>query len=476
MHHLPHDRRAIIYLNALEEAQDSDKKDLINRDHVMDYFHEIEENEREPKTIDEQLAHLGMQLSHAIIEERNEDVERLETEYATLAENHPATAMLATIPEKVKFHSVPNYDYRNWKGTSKGLQYGVINGTIDDDAVIGIIGDWGTGDPDAQQLLQEMKDNHAPDLYIHLGDIYNSCRWHTDVLPKFIDIFDAVYPKDHAGNPTRPPILTIPGNHDYMSHGGYGFFKLIDNVNAHHPTFNQEASYFCLRTKSHNWQFLGADTGINDPSFHPRNEHPGLEPDEYTWHYDKMKHFANKGKGRTIFMTHHPLFSATHHLEGNSYVNPHLSKGFDGYLTGGSVQANEIKFWIWGHNHWFIPYTSGNTVGSATLDKGRLIGGSARHDPHSKFEIVSSASHVIQGKKNGVSGPLVPDSNNQLPNHTYAIMKLSAADIEVTHYQIPSWHKDDDSTATKSLPAGQHKVLLREWVLDTHTAQKYPSS
>jgi len=506
MKYLPHDRRAIIYLNALEEANSKHNSDsqLLKIPHLESWFQDFETNPRPADSHDERLADLGMQISHAIIEDRQEDADRLSSNYSQLAASHPASAVLQEVPSFIREHSIPGYAYRNWRGTPKGLSFGMIQAQLDDNATIGIIGDWGTGDPDAQALLQELKDKHNPDIIIHLGDIYRSCRYpdtddprHNDVVPHFINIIDAVYPPVN-GKPTRPPILTIPGNHDYMSKGGEGFFKLIDEVNIHHPSWTQEASYFCIRTKSQKWQFLGADTGINDPSFHHRNSHPGLEPDEYTWHYDKMKNFAGKGQGRTILMTHHPLFSATHPLEHGKYLNQDLGHHFDGYCTGGSVQPGEIRLWMWGHNHWFIPYKNTARVVSATLDKGRLIGGSARHDYHSTprvvnatldkgrlisgsarhdyhscSEIVNSGRHVITYNRNGQDIPLVPDSNNGLPNHSYTVIKLSDRDAEITHYQTPSWHPDD-TDPVKQLPHGQHHVLLREYVLDTKPAQKYP--
>ncbi|NNF34276.1 MAG: metallophosphoesterase [Saprospiraceae bacterium] len=478
MKFIPHDSRAANYLNALEDAHDkstSDKNNTLN--HVENYLEKWENTRKDPETIDEKLAHLGMKLSHAASEGDAEQVKKLESEFQQLAEQHPQSTLMKSVTGYMKNHSVPGYDYRNWKDHSSGLQFGMIKATLDDDATIGIIGDWGTGDPDAQALLQEMKDDFNPDIYIHLGDIYRSCRYHKDVLPNFINIFDAVYPPVN-GKPTRPPILTIAGNHDYMSNGGYGFFKLLDTVNAHHPSWKQEASYFCLRTKSNKWQFLGADTGINDPSYTHKNEHPGLEPDEYTWHYDKLKNFTNKGKGRTIFMTHHPLFSATHRLQENEYVNHDLAQHFCGYMKGGSVQPDEIRLWLWGHNHWFIPYVNTAIINpspgvSGMMDKGRLLGGSARHDYHTSSEIVKSGQHVINYQdSNGNNKPLVPDFNNNLPNHTYAIMKLSDADAEITYYQTPAWQYNDNNPV-KKLPGNQHRVLLREYVLNTKPSQKY---
>ena len=73
--------------------------------------------------------------------------------------------------------------------------------------------------------------------------------------------------------------------------------------------------------------------------------------------------------------------------------------------------------------------------------------------------------------------PLVPDRNNNLPNHTYAVLKLGVGatkDAQVEYCQIPAW-EDGDHSATKSQPSGQHAVLIRETVLDSKPTELYPS-
>jgi hypothetical protein len=160
-------------------------------------------------------------------------------------------------------------------------------------------------------------------------------------------------------------------------------------------------------------------------------------------------------------------------LENKKYINDNLATNFSKYLTNRLNQIGDIKLCLWGHNHWFIPYVSSSPVKDSTLSKGRLIGGSARHDYHSTSEIVMSGRHVINYKRNDKIVPLVPDMNNDYTNHTYAIIKLSDPDAEITYYQTPSW--DLKSTnPKKSLPSSQHHVLLREYVLNTKPAEKYP--
>lgn len=474
----PHNHDTIIYLNALLDAvQNSDKIDnkMIDIESMQsameEYLVKNEKHFSEPSSIHEKIALLGTQLSHAVIENRKEEADQMKADFLQLAEKHEHSAAMKLVPEFILEHTNSGPIYRHWNNEPEGIDFGIIQAELDDNATIGVIGDWGTGDPDAKALLQELK-THNPDIVIHLGDIYNSCKYDSEVIPKFIDVFNDVY-NDPSGK-ARPPILSIAGNHDYMSKGGAGFYKLIDNVNEHHPTWQQKASYFCLRTKNKKWQFLGADTGINYPTYSHYNQHPGLEPDEYKWHFDKMNHFASKQEGRTIFLTHHPLYSADHPLQGSAFLNIDLANNFYKYLSDPTSKKSEIRLWLWGHNHWFIPYTNKVNVNGNTLDKGRLLGGSARHDLHTTSELVQS-EFVIKHMRNGKPVPLVPDYTNGLPNHSYAVIKLSDADAEVSYYQTASWHPNKHDSV-KMIPASQHNVLLREYVLDTKPVQKYPSS
>ncbi len=214
---------------------------------------------------------------------------------------------------------------------------------------VAIIGDWGTGMPEAKRILQQVA-QHNPDVVIHLGDIYYSGT-QREADENFLQIFQQVF----AG---RVPIYTLTGNHDMYS-GGTGYYWLLDQI-------GQPASYFALRNE--HWQILGLDTSYHD--FNPGTVLSNctfLEPSEAAWHLDKIH---NAGGRRTIVLSHHQLFSNTGSLGENSAgqymaVNPKLRETFRDVL-------GQIDLWVWGHEHNLLVYDP--YIG---LERGRCVGSGA---------------------------------------------------------------------------------------------------
>ena len=105
---------------------------------------------------------------------------------------------------------------------------------------VGVLGDWGTGEPEAIAVLDQLM-QLAPDLIVHLGDIYyagtiDECR------TNFLVPIQAARAKFGRSI----PVYTIPGNHDYYS-GGQGFYGMIPLLNQGVPNATvQEYSFFCL--------------------------------------------------------------------------------------------------------------------------------------------------------------------------------------------------------------------------------------
>jgi 3',5'-cyclic AMP phosphodiesterase CpdA len=142
------------------------------------------------------------------------------------------------------------------------------------------------------------------------------------------------------------PVFTLSGNHD-MYCGGVGFYELIKHLNS--PPFTQTASFFCLRSADEKWQLLAMDTGLHDDN--PASVADALtylEEDELAWHCDRIKEFA----GRTILLSHHPLFSAFSAIGPSnasgrrSATNPLLLKAFERMVVSKPIAA-----WFWGHEH-----------------------------------------------------------------------------------------------------------------------------
>ena len=165
---------------------------------------------------------------------------------------------------------------------------------------VGILGDWGTGEPEAIAVLDQLM-QQKPDVIVHLGDIYyagtiDECR------TNFLLPIQAARQKYGRSI----PVYTIPGNHDYYS-GGAGFYGMIPLLNDGIANATvQEFSFFCLQNE--NWQLECMDTGYNDHSLNKvADDITHLEPAEADWHQQQM---LAAGSRNIILMSHHQLFSS----------------------------------------------------------------------------------------------------------------------------------------------------------------------
>jgi hypothetical protein len=287
--------------------------------------------------------------------------------------------------------------------------------------VVGIIGDWGTGTPDASRLLGRVMAQN-PDLLIHLGDIY-----YAGTVNEVADNFTKLL--TDAG--VNCPVYSLAGNHDMYS-GGLGYYGLLQQL-------GQPASYFCLRNAA--WQILGMDTGFNDHDVFSVNTNlTSLVPAEETWHLDKIN---TAGSRKTILLSHHQLFSPYGDGVGEDPVsnkglvtNPNLLKGFN------AVMGN-IALWIWGHEHTlnvFPPYQG--------LVKGRCVGASAV--PERDINAYNQNTSLDTAGAGFPNPPLLSNANGQpiqLPQdalgeflHCFAILRLDSVgnNSVAEYYQIDS--------------------------------------
>jgi Calcineurin-like phosphoesterase len=226
-------------------------------------------------------------------------------------------------------------------------------------ARVALIADWGTGTPNAINLLKAVK-QQKPDVVIHLGDVYYSGT-EAECNAYFRQIVDDVF--DRAN--TKIPVYTMPGNHD-MYAAGSGFYGLIKELNA--GAQQQPASFFCLRATDGSWQFEALDTGLhdNDP-MKVTDVLTFLEKDEEDWHVERIKEFP----GRTILLSHHQLFSAFSQIgPSDSFLNypynPFLLASYNRFTA---AAPSRIAAWFWGHEHNLCIYEA-----TAELKGGRCIG------------------------------------------------------------------------------------------------------
>ena len=249
-------------------------------------------------------------------------------------------------------HGRDKVPYREWRAIGESVE-----DVLPAKCRIAVVGDWGTGDRRAQALMRDVA-AQAPDILIHLGDIYYSCT--TSEAGRFLtNIRDAF-----AGG-RMPTVRTLCGNHDMYS-GGAPFYGLLGDL-------GQEASYFCLRND--HWQILGGDTGYNDFDVGEEGRVAtwirdyDLRPDgsreaysELVWHHRRL---CDAGGRRTVLLTHHQPFSAAAAIDGGSALNSKLLGQFAPFTAG-------LALWLWGHEHNQVVYAPFAGVG-----RGRCVGASA---------------------------------------------------------------------------------------------------
>lgn len=328
-------------------------------------------------------AELGLQFLEAKIKGDTAAVARLADAF-TAGTCDPAWA--TTLAEYARFFG-PN-------GTRRAIPYirpadaGEQVIAIKAGAKIALVADWGTGAGPAVQILSQIS-ALAPDIFIHLGDIYYSGT------PKECDIhFQKPIAAALGNDRSKVPVYSLSGNHD-MYCGGAGYYPMIASLNP--DPLKQPASYFCLRSSGERWQLLAMDTGLND--FSPMNVADVvtyLEPDELDWLCRRVSEF----EGRTILLSHHQLFSAFSPIgpaqaDGKrSATNPKLAAAFARLNADGKIAA-----WFWGHEHNLCVYDA-----FGGLTRGRCIGHGAvpvfaNDDVYAPVEGLSEVPGLIQNTK-----------------------------------------------------------------------------
>lgn len=364
-------------------------------------------------------------------------------DYSTLDVLGWAQCMLHYIEYYIAAHGSPPYRYWD-ENKPQDISFGTIPWTLPNNSKVLVLGDWGTHMSDNVALLRQALKAFEIDAIVHLGDVYYSGTV-SECEDNVLNVLETVF--DELG--IKPvPFFTIPGNHDYYS-GGAGFFNLIDRVNTELPTsYQQKASYFCLRTTDGNWQFLGMDTGINDrnPVDHMA---PTLEKSEVTWHLDKLETF----KGTTILLSHHQLFSANSKISDHGqrpYLNESLNAVFKPYYD------KYIAAWFWGHEHNLVIFKDNQTFGDTVgLKKGRLVGCSAYEEtvaesPYKKDPACAVVEYVANMPELSISDSATALQKN-FYNHAFTVLEIAPEKIVAKYYEYPSWDQDD-------VPAVEPKV------------------
>jgi 3',5'-cyclic AMP phosphodiesterase CpdA len=287
-------------------------------------------------------------------------------------------------------------------------------------AVVAVVGDWGTGQPEALAVLEAVAARN-PDVVIHLGDVYYAG---TDPEEQnyFFDnwrkILNLTCDANRKVTSPRPKTFSLPGNHD-MYCGGQPYYKMIEQL-------GQDASFFCLRNQY--WQFIGLDTGYYDHSVVGPCTH--LAPGQPEWLADKM---VNNGKRKTLLLSHHQLFSNSETFDPMngtpaSSTNPLLMAEVGNVLS-------RVNLWLWGHQHQFVAYA----------------------DPRVKARCIGHGAYPVGISEIGQVSPTIPLDATIVPqqhggdfwDQGYALIQLNGPSATVTYYAI------DDTGNERSGPSSE---------------------
>lgn len=285
--------------------------------------------------------------------------------------------------------------------------------------VIGVLGDWGTGEPVAQAVL-ELLMAQKPDIILHVGDIYYSGTL-DEAQQNFLSLVQTARSQSGA----QVPVFTIPGNHDYYS-GGAGFYNLIGELNAGlgGNQYVQEASFFNLIGKT--WQLQAMDTGYYDSDlFDVAQDITHLHDSEAAWHLQQIQEGLQAGR-RVILFSHHQLFSALLNIGKDSPTsgpndNPNLLANFQSVL-------GQVTAWFWGHEHLLEVY--GPYQG---LSVGRCIG-------YSAFPVLTDGSaYTPVYTQVPLDTSVELGTTEEVYNHGFVVLRLDESSGAATarYYSVP---------------------------------------
>ena len=264
MRYVPSDRHASILVSALRESalSKSITGEISGPVHANVGAH-LEANEgkeeQEFTNVDSEIASYFLKWGKALDAGDDEEAKKWEAKIDALAEDHPfsykETKKLFYDYQSKSSYAAALENYRAWDGADP--EFGVVKAAVPGSGKVAVFGDWGTGTDDARLLFEALM-THQPDVILHLGDIYEAGTPY-ECQEFFLRPIEEVC---EANGWKRPPILTIPGNHEYFT-AGVGYFELIDVLNSGlGDEWRQEASFFCLRSDDGKWQFLGG--GLRD--------------------------------------------------------------------------------------------------------------------------------------------------------------------------------------------------------------------
>jgi len=247
---------------------------------------------------------------------------------------------------------------------------------MDNETTIAIVGDWGGGNDAAQAVAKQIA-ALAPSHVIHLGDVYYAGT-PEEVQNRFLRFWPTPKQPGHS--------FALNSNHEMYS-GGYGYFD--ETLKR----FRQPASYFSLANDA--WRLIGLDTGYEDHD---------LNKPQVDWLQEQFSRTDPKKSQKTIFLSHHQLFSAYEDTDTSSLrskVRPFLGK---------------VYGWFWGHEHLAIVYKEHEGIKAICLGNGCF-------------------PYNLPNTKEKVATEWIDDRTSSDPDyrggHTFALLHLTGPRIEI---------------------------------------------
>jgi Calcineurin-like phosphoesterase len=282
--------------------------------------------------------------------------------------------------------------------------------TLEDNARLVLVSDWGTGLEEAKLVAAEMRrwfaernPDRRPVHVVHLGDTYYS-----GTEQEVRDHILAPWPVQ-PGEEGKFKSWALNGNHDMYS-GGRGYFDLLLND----PRFSRQrtssgvpTSWFTLR--SGQWNVLGLDTAWND-----HLPFGWLQGHLYGSQDKQVAVAAADPERKLLLLSHHQLFTAN---DEDQDVGEKIQEELKETLAGPGVDV-----WFWGHEHDCVAYHPHEGVRSA-----RAIGHGAvpeiAEDPGGQPDYVDWRYTDFRVSKDG----------EKWAKHGFAVLDLNPESITVNH-------------------------------------------
>ncbi|WGI20250.1 metallophosphoesterase [Amylibacter sp. IMCC11727] len=218
-----------------------------------------------------------------------------------------------------------------------------LTGANTDAIKIALIGDWGTGASDAQNVRDAAMALN-PDYLIHLGDVYytGTPQW-SDLRP-FVGMDDEVnhLVNQWPANMANGQSYTMNSNHE-MYCGAYGLYE--DALTAAPFKHQQGCTYFLL--ENDNYQIFGLDSAYDSPDWLFMDG--ALNQSQINFVQSKID-----SSKTTVILTHHTPFNLT----GTEKISKQKG-GTTVSLWNQMIEATNKKvpdYWYFGHIHDGIAY------------------------------------------------------------------------------------------------------------------------